>query len=162
VPDGKTGTEAYTVIRDALEQTGRVAIGRVVMHTRERIVALEPRDKGIVCYTLRTADEVINPKTAFEDIPATRSDRKMVEIAEQIITQQAGEWDPSQFEDRYEKALKDLIERKQKGQKPVKSEPVEDTNVIDLMEALKKSLKHKGASGSAAANINTKPKKKRA
>src|SRR5471030_2769435 len=77
VPDGKTGTEAYTVIRDALSQTGRIAIGRVVMHTRERVVALEPRDKGIIAYTLRSKDEVLDPKKAFEDIPHTRSARQM-------------------------------------------------------------------------------------
>ena len=152
VPDGKTGTEAYTVIRDALEEAGRIAIGRVVMHTRERMVALEPRDKGVVAYTLRNADEVIDPKTVFDNIPATRSDKKMVEIAEKIIQQQEGDFDPSMFEDRYEKALRELIRRKEKGQKPVKAEPVEDTNVIDLMEALRKSLKHKGA----PANSNTK------
>ncbi len=151
LPDGKTGTEAYVVIRDALEHTGRIAIGRVVMHTRERVVALEPRDKGIVAYTLRSDAEVIDPKMAFEDIPHTRSDKRMVEIAEKIIEQQEGAFDPSMFEDRYEKALRELIKRKQKGEKPVKAEPVEDTNVIDLMEALKKSLKHKGA---AAARTN--------
>ena len=144
VPDGKSGTEAYVVIRDALEQAGRIAIGRVVMHTRERMVALEPRDKGIVAYTLRNADEVIDAKTVFDDIPATRSDKKMVEIAEKIIEQQEGAFDPSMFEDRYEKALRKLIQDKQKGHKPVKSEPVEDTNVVDLMEALKRSLKNKG------------------
>lgn len=159
VPDGKTGTEAYTVIRDALSQAGRIAIGRVVMHTRERVVALEPRDKGIVAYTLRSADEVIDPKLAFEDIPAARSDKRMVEIARKIIEQQEGAFDPKMFEDRYEKALRDLIRRKQKGEKPVKAEPVDDTNVIDLMEALKKSLKHKGAR--IPANDH-KPIKKRA
>ncbi|HEY4940485.1 MAG TPA: Ku protein [Rhizomicrobium sp.] len=159
VPDGKTGTEAYTVIRDALSQAGRIAIGRVVMHTRERVVALEPRDKGIVAYTLRSADEVIDPKLAFEDIPAARSDKRMVEIARKIIEQQEGAFDPSMFEDRYEKALRELIRRKQKGEKPVKSEPVDDTNVIDLMEALKKSLKHKGAR--IPANDH-KPMRKRA
>jgi DNA end-binding protein Ku len=157
VPDGKSGTEAYVVIRDALEQAGRIAIGRVVMHTRERMVALEPRDKGIVAYTLRNADEVIDAKKVFDDIPATRSDKKMVEIAEKIIEQQEGEFDPSMFEDRYEKALRALIHAKQKGHKPVKAEPVADTNVIDLMEALKKSLKHKG--GGAPANSNAKKRK---
>jgi DNA end-binding protein Ku len=161
VPDGKTGTEAYTVIRDALEETGRIAIGRVVMHTRERVVALEPRDKGIVAYTLRSDAEVIDPKLAFEDIPHTRSDKRMVEIARKIIEQQEGAFDPSMFNDRYEKALKELIARKQKGEKPVKAEPVEDTNVIDLMEALKKSLKHKGAAAARApANSNAKLKKR--
>jgi len=161
VPDGKSGTEAYTVIRDALAQTGRIAIGRVVMHTRERVVALEPRDNGIVAFTLRSQDEVIDPKVAFEDIPATRSDKQMVEIAEKIIAQQEGAFDQAMFEDRYEKALRELIRRKQKGEKPVRAEPVEDTNVIDLMEALKKSLKHK-RSASMPANVNHKSAKKRA
>jgi DNA end-binding protein Ku len=159
VPDGKSGTEAYVVIRDALQQAARIAIGRVVMHTRERMVALEPRDRGIVAYTLRSADEVIAPKTVFEDIPASRSDKKMVEIAEKIIEQKEGAFDPSMFEDRYEKALRQLIHSKQKGHKPVKAEPVADTNVIDLMEALRKSLKHRG-NAHAHANSNTKKRKR--
>ncbi len=162
VPDGKTGTEAYTVIRDALEETGRIAIGRVVMHTRERVVALEPRDRGIVAYTLRSEDEVIDPKLAFEDIPHTKSDKRMVDIARKIIEQQEGDFEPAMFEDRYEKALKELIHAKQKGQKPVKAEPVEDTNVIDLMEALKKSLKHKGGTAAAARSPANSNAKKRA
>ena len=162
VPDGKTGTEAYGVIRDALEQTGRIAIGRVVMHTRERVVALEPRDKGIVAYTLRSEDEVIDPKLAFEDVPHIRSDKRMVDIARRIIEQQEGAFEPAMFEDRYEKALRELIRAKQKGKKPVKAEPADDTNVIDLMEALRKSLKHKGRTlpVRAAANTNAKPKKR--
>ncbi|MEI9995455.1 MAG: Ku protein [Rhizomicrobium sp.] len=160
VPDGKSGTEAFVVIRDALEQAGRIAIGRVVMHTRERMVALEPRDKGIVAYTLRSAEEVLDPKKAFEDIPASRSDKKMVEIAQKIIEQQEGDFDPSMFEDRYEKALKELIKRKEKGEKPVKAEPVEDTNVIDLMEALKKSLKGKSGAAPAKTPANSNAKKR--
>ena len=75
LPDGKTGTEAYVVIRDALEQTGRIAIGRVVMHTRERMVALEPRDKGIVAYTLRSEDEVLDAKKAPTSPPVTAARR---------------------------------------------------------------------------------------
>ncbi|HVZ28332.1 MAG TPA: Ku protein, partial [Rhizomicrobium sp.] len=81
VPNGKEGVEAYTVIREALAETGRIALGRVVMHTRERLVALEPRDKGIIAYTLRMADEVVAPKDAFSDIPAEKPDKKMIEIA---------------------------------------------------------------------------------
>jgi DNA end-binding protein Ku len=156
LPDGKTGTEAYVVIRDALAGTGRIAIGRVVMHTRERMVALEPRDKGIVAYTLRCEDEVLSAKKAFEDIPAAHASKEMVQIAEKIIDQKEGDFDPAMFQDRYEKALKELIRRKEKGEKPVKAEPVEDTNVIDLMAALKKSLKGKAAH----ANSNAKPKKR--
>ena len=144
VPSEKTGLDAYTVIRDALEETGRIALGRVVMHTRERLVALEPRGKGIVATTLRMRNEVADPARAFADIPAARPDKRMIEIATRIIEQQEGPFDPDEFEDRYEKALRDLIRRKEKGEKIVTAEPVEDTNVIDLMAALKKSLKHKG------------------
>jgi len=144
VPGGKEGIEAYTVIREALAETGRIALGRVVMHTRERLVALEPRDKGIVVYTLRMGDEVVPPKDAFGDIPATRPDKEMIEIARKIIEQKEGDFEPEKFDDRYENALRDLIRRKEKGEKLVTAEPVEEGNVIDLMAALKKSLKQGG------------------
>lgn len=145
VPNEKAGVEAYTVIREALAETGRIALGRVVMHTRERLVALEPRDKGIIVYTLRMGDEVIAPAEAFEDIPAARPNKEMIEIARKIIEQKEGDFEPDKFEDRYETALRDLIRRKQKGEKLVTAEPVEEDNVIDLMQALKKSLKAKGS-----------------
>jgi DNA end-binding protein Ku len=158
VPNDRSGVDAYTVIREALEQTGRIALGRVVMHTRERLVALEPRDKGIVAYTLRMRDEVVDPKTAFADVPAAHPNKQMVDIATKIIEQQEGPFDPSGFEDRYEAALRDLIRRKEKGEKLVASEPVEDTNVIDLMDALKKSLTHKGRAAETESRIKKRRK----
>ncbi len=151
LPNDKSGVEAYSVIREALAETGRIALGRVVMHTRERLVALEPRDKGIIAYTLRMGDEVIQPKDAFDEIPAARPSKQMIEIARKIIEQQEGAFEPEKFEDRYESALRDLIRRKEKGEKLVTAEPVEEDNVIDLMEALKKSLKSKGRSMPAKA-----------
>jgi DNA end-binding protein Ku len=151
LPNDKSGVEAYTVIREALAETGRIALGRLVMHTRERLVALEPRDKGIIVYTLRMGDEVVQPKDAFEDIPATRPSKAMIEIARKIIEQQHGAFEPGKFEDRYETALRDLIRRKEKGEKLVTAEPVEEDNVIDLMEALKKSLKSKTRTVAAKA-----------
>ena len=150
LPSEKGGVEAYTVIREALAETGRIALGRVVMHTRERLVALEPKGKGIIVYTLRMGDEVIQPKDAFEDIPAAKPNRQMIEIARKIIAQQAGAFEPGKFEDRYENALRDLIRRKEKGEKLVTAKPVEEDNVIDLMAALKKSLKAKGGAPRAA------------
>jgi len=151
LPNDKSGVEAYSVIREALAETGRIALGRVVMHTRERLVALEPRDKGIIVYTLRMGDEVIQPKDAFDDIPNVRASKQMIEIARKIIEQQEGAFEPGKFEDRYENALRELIRRKEKGEKLVTAEPVEEDNVIDLMEALKKSLKSKGRSVAAKA-----------
>jgi DNA end-binding protein Ku len=150
LPGDKAGTDAYGVIRQALAETGRIALGRVVMHGRERLVALEPRGKGIIAYTLRMGDEVVQPSDAFEDISADRPDKQMVEIARKIIEQKDGAFEPDKFEDRYENALRDLIRRKQKGEKLITAEPVKEDNVIDLMQALKESLKARGGAGHPA------------
>ena len=141
LPDGKPAVEAYAVIREAMKQTGRIALGRLVMHTRERIVAIEPRERGLIATTLRSAGEVRDPAEAFDDIPAAKADRSMVEIAERIIAQQSGAFDPSKFADRYEEALKKLIAAKEKGGAGAVEAPApEDTNVVDLMAALRRSL----------------------
>jgi DNA end-binding protein Ku len=145
LPSEDSGLEAYTVIRDAMADAGRIALGRVVMHTRERLMAVEARGKGLIAYSLRMADEVIDAEHAFRDIPKEKPDKKMIEIAAKIIAQQEGPFEPAHFKDRYEKALRDLIRRKERGEKLVTAEPPDDTNVIDLMEALKKSLKGKHA-----------------
>jgi DNA end-binding protein Ku len=159
VPNDEAGTDAYVVIRQALEQTGRIALGRVVMHTRERLVALEPRGKGIVATTLRMRNEVVDPAKAFEDIPSLHPSKQMIEIAEKIIEQQEGSFDPDKFKDRYEAALRELIRRKEKGEKLVTAEPVEESNVIDLMDALRKSLKKNGKTPThKPANTNAKRK----
>jgi DNA end-binding protein Ku len=140
LPDVKAGAEAYGVIRDAMRDAERIALGRVVMHTRERLLAIEARDNGLVATTLRMRNEVVDPATAFGDLPKTRSDKRMIEIAKQIIAQLEGPFDPEDFKDRYEAALRELIRRKERGEKPVRSAPPEDSNVIDLMDALRKSL----------------------
>ena len=133
-------------IRKAMEEAGRIALGRVVMHTRERRMAIEPRDKGLLAYSLRMHDEVVQPATAFEDIPDVHPDKRMIEIAQKIIEQQGGPFEPREFKDRYEEALRELIRRKERGEKPtVAPEPPPATNVINLMDALQKSLKKKGA-----------------
>lgn len=144
VPDGKEGAEAFTVIHEAMVRANQVALGRVVMHTRERLMAVEPRGKGMLAYTLRMANEVRNPEDAFSGIPDGKPDKQMVDIALKIVEQQEGEFEPGNFVDRYEEALKALIKEKQKGHKPVRAPEPADTNVIDLMSALKKSLQAKG------------------
>ena len=139
-PDGKIAAEAFGVIREAMERSGKVALGRVVLHQRERLMALEPRGKGIVAYSLRPYDEVRPPKDYFDAIPAAKPDAKMIDIARKIIEQLEGPIDPTQFDDRYEDALKALIADKQKGHKVEKVKEQEDTNVVDLMDALRRSL----------------------
>ena len=158
VPDGKIAAEAYSVIREAMVQSGRVALGRVVLHTRERLMALEPQDGGIVAWSLRTKGEVRDAKGFFGEIPEVTPNAGMVEIASKIIEQQQGPFDPSLFVDRYEEALKGLIASKQKGQKPVAVAEPQDTNVTDLMAALRASLQRTGAAKPAEKPRATKAK----
>jgi DNA end-binding protein Ku len=143
-PDGKMAQEAFGVIRTAMEKAGQIALGRIVMATRERILALEPRGKGILAYTIRTDAEVRQPDEIFAGISDAKPDAAMISIAEKIIEQQRGPFDPSQFVDRYEEALKALIADKKKGHKPAKVAEPDDTNVVDLMAALRASLAGKG------------------
>src|SRR5258708_32242852 len=165
VPAGKTGIEAYAVIRAAMAKQSMVAIGRLVMSTRERICAIEVEEGGLVLTTLRTAEEV----RALEDIghpDLPKPDAQMLQIAEKIIEQQSGDFDPSEFHDRYEDPSRELIEEKRKG-KPVKpSKPAanDDGKVIDLMAALKKSLQGtaQGVQRRPANGAKKKPNRQRA
>jgi len=140
-PDGKLAQEAFGVIRTAMEHAGKIALARIVLSTRERILALEPRGKGILAYSLRANDEVRSADAIFNGISTAKPDASMIAIAEKIIEQREGPFDPSQFVDRYEQALKDMIAEKQKGHKSVAAAvaPVE-SNVVDLMAALRASL----------------------
>lgn len=147
VPDGKVAVEAFSVIREAMEKAGKIALGRVVMHQRERLLAMEPRDKGLLAYTLRTNNEVRKPEDIFGDIPNVRPDKDMIDIAARIIDQKAGDFDPSGFKDHYEDALRALIEEKQKSHGKIATvEEPKEAQVIDLMEALRRSLGDKGGS----------------
>jgi DNA end-binding protein Ku len=159
LPDGKAGVEAYDVIRDAMRGAERIALGRVVMHTRERLVAIEARDNGLVATTLRMRNEVVDPSTMFGDLPKSRSDRRMVDIAGKIIAQLEGPFEPDEFKDRYEDALRELIRSKERGEKPVSAPPPEESNVIDLMAALRKSLR--GPSQSSVGKKRASAAKKR-
>ncbi len=148
-PDGKLAQEAFGVIRTAMEKSGQIALGRIVMSTRERILALEPRGRGILAYTIRSDAEVRKPDEIFDAISDAKADPGMIAIAEKIIEQQEGPFDPSQFVDRYEAALKALIEDKKKGHTPAKVAEPADTNVVDLMAALRASLAGRGAAPKA-------------
>ena len=140
VPDGAMAVEAFAVIREAMAAARKVALGRLVMHQRERLMALEPRERGILAYTIRNKAEVRDSLELFDVIPKTKPPAQMVDIAARIIDQQAGDFDPSQFKDRYEDALRTLIKEKQKGHTVTAPEEPKTAEVIDLMEALKRSL----------------------
>ena len=151
VPEKGVGVEAFAVIREAMKAAGKIALGQLVLRGKERQLALEVHGKGLVAYTLRAHDEVKKADDFFDDIPTVKADADMVEIAARIIGQKEAEFDPTRFHDRYDEALREMIAAKQKGGKGVVSAPEpDDTNVIDLMAALKASLKG-GASKSAPA-----------
>lgn len=165
LPTDDAGIDAYTVIRAAMEEVGRIALGRVVMHTRERLVAIEPRSKGLLAYTLRMRDEVVNFEKALESVPDAKPKHEMIEIATKIMEQLQGRFDPEKFKDRYEESLRELIRMKEKGKEPeVVAPPADTTNVIDLMDALKKSLGKKAPAKSEpakrAATARKIPKRK--
>ena len=147
VPEKGAGLEAFAVIRDAMKKQGKVALGCLVLRGKERQLALEVRGKGLVAYTLRAQDEVRDAGDYFDDIKAVKADADMVEIAARIIGQKEADFDPADFKDRYDDALREMIKAKAKGGKGTVdvAEP-DDTNVIDLMAALRSSLK--GSAGS--------------
>lgn len=144
VPDGDMAIEAFGVIRQAMIQAGQVALGRLVMHQRERLMALEPRGRGIVAYSMRSNREVKNPAELFDRIPDEDPNPQMVEIAAKIVEQLEGPFEPSRFTDRYEDALRALIKQKEAGRTVTAPAAPKEAEVIDLMEALKRSLGQTG------------------
>jgi len=141
VPNDEVAYEAFAVIREAMRKKDMVGLGRVVTHRRERLLMLQPRHKGIVATALRYKSEVRNEDTYFKEIPATRVPSDMLQLAEHILQQKHGEFDPEEFEDRYEDALKKLIKAKQAGKEPPAAPAPKPSNVINLMDALRRSAK---------------------
>jgi DNA end-binding protein Ku len=140
IPDGEVGQQAFAVIREAIRKEGMVALGKVVFTSREHIIALEARGKGLMGVTLRYPYEVRNEKDYFEDIEDEKVPKDMLELASHIVDTKRGEFDPSKFEDRYEDALKELLRKKQKGEKIERPKETKPSNVVDLMEALRQSV----------------------
>jgi DNA end-binding protein Ku len=141
VPDDKSGQEAFAVIREAMREAGCVALGRIVIAQRERVVAIEPMGKGMLATTLHYPYELRAADTYFDDIPGVKIPKDMLKLAAHILDSKAGHFDPARFKDRYETALKELVRRKAAGKKielPEREAP--PSNVIDLMDALRRSV----------------------
>jgi DNA end-binding protein Ku len=139
-PDGAMAEETFAVLRDAMQAAGKVAIARLVMSSRERVVTIGAREKGMFVTTLRDPREVRATSTYFDEIPDEAPDKEMLELAEALIKQKTTKFDPAAYEDRYEAALKAMIKDKLKGAKPIIAAAPERGNVINLMDALKASL----------------------
>jgi DNA end-binding protein Ku len=140
VPDGDVGAEAFAVIREAINKAGMVAIGKVVFTSREHIIALEARGKGLLGVTLRYPYEVRNEEEYFDDIPEPKITKDMLDLATHIVETKTSDFDPKKFEDQYEDALKELLKRKQHGEKIEVPKERKPANVVNLMEALRQSI----------------------
>ncbi len=151
VPDGRVGEQAFAVIRDAIAKQGVVALGRVVLSTREHVIAIHPRGKGLFATTLRYPYEVRKAADYFDDIPDEKIPKDMLDLATHIVETKAGHFAPEEFEDRYEQALVELIRRKQAGEKISVETPREPAKVISLMDALRRSVEAGGKGPARAA-----------
>ncbi len=138
-PDGPVAEETFAVIREALRRSDKVAIARIVLSGRERLVAIHPRGEGFLLTTLRTKNEVRNEEHYFDDLDVTLDD-ELMQMADMIIKQKSIEFDPETFVDRYEVALMDLVKAKIAGKEPIISKAPEQGKVINLMDALKASI----------------------
>jgi DNA end-binding protein Ku len=140
-PDGNVGQDAFAVIREAMRGKEMVALARVVISKRERVIMLEAFENGLRATTLRYPYEVRDEKPYFEDIPDVKVEGEMLKLAEHILESKQGEFDPSDFEDRYETALTEMLMAKQTG-RPVPANKAAEapSNVVNLMDALRKSV----------------------
>jgi DNA end-binding protein Ku len=145
VPDGKVGHDAFAVIRDTIKATSKVAIGRLVLTSREHIIALEARGKGMMGMLLRYPYEVRNEADYFDGIQDVKVTQEMLDLAKHIVDQKSGSFDPDKFEDRYEIALTDLLKQKQAGRPITAAKHEKPSNVINLMDALRQSLAGKSS-----------------
>jgi DNA end-binding protein Ku len=139
-PDGAVAEETFRVIQQAMREEDKVALSRVVLSNRERLIALMCRDRGFLMMTLRNANEVRDAKEYFTDITDEEPEPDMLELAKRLIEQKSSEFDPSEFHDRYQDAVIEMVKAKVKGQEPVLAKAPERGKVINLMDALKRSL----------------------
>jgi DNA end-binding protein Ku len=157
-PDGDAGRDVYAVLHQAIAETARVALARVVIGQRERTIAVRAMDGGLVAHTLDEQRDINDAGSIFGDSVTAKTDPEMVQLAKQLIDRQTTKYDPSDLEDRYETRLRAMIDAKLKGEGIDLAEPVEPerSNVIDLMAALKKSL---GQAAEAKPTAAKKPAK---
>ena len=159
-PDGAMAEETFGVLREAMRASGKLAIARLVMTNRERVVTIGARENGMFVTTLRNPNEVRATAEYFAGIPQTKPDPEMLQLAEKLIEQKVQKFDPKMYEDRYEAALMEMIREKLKGHKPIIAAAPERGNVINLMDALKASLGQ--AKPAAPSKSKAEPAEKKA
>jgi DNA end-binding protein Ku len=140
VPNDKVAYEAFAVIREAMRKEDLVGLARVVLYRRERILMLQPRGKGLMATALRYRNEMREEESYFSDVPDVKVSPDMLDLATHILKNKKAHFDPDEFEDRYEAALTDLIRAKQAGKAPPKPSEPRPSNVVNLMDALRRSV----------------------
>jgi DNA end-binding protein Ku len=159
VPDGELAEEAYGVLRDALRATKKLGLGQFVMRGREYVAAIKPCGKGLLLETLRFADEVRNAAPFFADAADVKPDAELLDLAQELIARKTAPFDPERFHDHYTEALRELIEAKIKHRKPVAIDdeaPTGGAKVIDLVEALKRSVGRRDSAARRDTGIRRK------
>src|SRR3984957_13845127 len=159
-PDGKAGRDVYQILREAIGRTGRVALSRVVIGQRERVIALRLYEKGLAAHTLFEQRDINDASSLFDDpVPV---DEEMVKLATQLVDRQTAAYEPADIEDRYETRLRAMLDAKLKGEGIDLEAPPEPpaTNVVDLMGALRRSIAEEDKR--AAAETPTAAKSKAA
>src|SRR5467141_3453387 len=159
VPDGKVGHDAYAVIRETIRSLDKVALARVVLTNREHVIALEARDNGLMGMLLRYPYEVRDSAEYFDEIQDVKITKDMLDLAKHIVEQKSAHFDPSKFEDHYESALQELLDKKQKGQPIAKMAPQTSAKVVNLMDALLASLESDKSSSKKKAKPATAKRK---
>ena len=168
-PDGEVGQQAFAVIREAIRKEGMVALARVIFTSREHVIALEPRGKGLLGVTLRYPYEVRKEDEYFQDIEDEKIPKDMMELASHIVETKSGHFEPEKFEDQYEDALKELLKKKQAGEKIEAPKERVPAKVINLMDALRRSVeterggsaKRQAPPAKARGSQSERPKKKK-
>jgi DNA end-binding protein Ku len=151
-PGEEMGEDAFVVLRDALKKSGKIALGQITISNKEKIAAIRPYDKGLVLETLRYDDEVRKPDALFRNIPAAAGAKEQIALAEQLIRKKTSPFRPEKFKDTYQEALLGLIEAKMHNRKlPVPREPRRPENVVNIMDALKRSLEQSESRKAPAA-----------
>jgi DNA end-binding protein Ku len=154
-PDGAMAEETFAVLREAMRQSGKLAIARLVLTNRERVVTIGAREEGMFVTVLRNPNEVRGTAEYFGNIPDVKPEPEMLELAEKLIEQKVKKFDPKDYEDRYEVALMAMIREKLKGHKPIIAAAPERGNVINLMDALKASLGQAKPAAPSKAKVET-------
>lgn len=162
--DSDEAGEAYVVLRDAMRKTGMIGLGQMVVRGKSQLMALKPCSDGLLIESLRYADEIRKSDTFFADVPEVKPDKELVDLAEELIGRKTKKFDPAVFKDSYTDALRELIEARLEDREPEEIEaPEGGAQVIDLMQALKRSVEGKEAkkSGKAAKGKSTSSKSRK-